>query len=206
MRWFTIVATGLLLLAPGRFAEGQVKVAVTLGPSLVTLTDDETPWSLNGEAPWSWHGGGAVGVTAGFPVSDRWGFELGGAYSIKGEYEEYDTEGCDRFCVVSSSRTIPFLESTILADRWVEHGNVGMHLLGGAFLGYAHGDHPVIGMIERFDFGVAGGARLEVGLHGKLGLSLGMLYTHGLRNIGDNVGFGATRTLNVNIGLFYSIE
>ena len=61
-------------------------------------------------------------------------------------------------------------------------------------------------MIERFDFGVAGGARLEVGLSGKLGLSLGMLYTHGLRNIGDNVGFGATRTLNVNIGLFYSIE
>ena len=36
-------------------------------------------------------------------------------------------------------------------------------------------------------------ARLDVGLNGKLRPSLSMLYTHGLRNIGDNVGFGATR-------------
>jgi len=204
MRWFMVVAAGLLLPVPAT-VQGQVALTVTVGPSLVTLTDDETPWSLNGEAPWSLYGG-AVGIFAGFPISDRWGIELGGSLSLKGEYEEYDTEGCEFACVVFSSRDIPFFESTILADRRVEFGNHGLHLLAGAFLGYAHGDHPVIDMIERFDFGVAGGARFDVGLGGRLGPSLSMLYTHGLRNIGDNVGCGATRALNLSIGLSYSID
>lgn len=150
--------------------------------------------------------GGRSGLVFGFPISDRWGVQLGAASSIKGEYEEYDTEGCRSFCVAASSRTIPFVESTILADRRFVHGRLGLHLLAGAFLGYAHGGHPVIGMIERFDFGVAGGARTDVGMSGRLGLSLTMLYAHGLRNIGNNVGFGATRTLNMSIGLSYSIE
>ena len=205
MRWFTIVAAGLLLTVPGKSAQGQVALTVTVGPNLVTLTADETPWSLNGEAPWSlW--GGAVGIFAGFPISDRWGIQLGGSWSVKGEYEEYDTKGCEhRVCVSASSRTIPFFESTILADRRFELGNHGLHLLAGGFLGYAHGGHPVIDMIERFDFGVAGGARLDVGLDGRLRPSFSMLYTHGLRNIGDNVGFGATRALNLSVGLSYSI-
>jgi len=205
MRWFMIVVAGLLLPMHGKSAQGQVALTVTVGPSLVTLTDDETPWSLNGEAPWSLYGG-AVGIFAGFPVSDRWGIEVGGSLSIKGEYEEYDTEGCEFGCVVSSSRDIPFVESTILADRRFELGRHGLHLLAGAFLGYAHGGHPVIDRIERFDFGVACGARFDVGLGGRLGPSLSMLYTHGLRNIGDNVGFGATRALNLSIGLSYSID
>ena len=85
-------------------------------------------------------------------------------------------------------------------------GNRGLHLLAGTFLGYAHGDHPVIAMIERFDFGVAGGAQLEVGLLGNVGLLVRTLYAHGLRNVGDNVGFGATRSLNVSIGISYSIS
>lgn len=204
MRWFMIVAAGLLPPAPAT-AQGQVELTVTVGPSLVTLTDDQTPWSLNGEAPWSLYGG-AVGIFAGFPISDRWGIEVGGVWSTKGEYEEYDTEGCEAGCVLSTSRDIPFLESTILADRRIELGNHGLHLLAGAFLGYAHGDSSLCDMIERFDFGVAGGARFDVGLGGRLGPSLSMLYTHGLRNIGDNVGFGATRALNLSIGLSYSID
>jgi len=32
------------------------------------------------------------------------------------------------------------------------------------------------------------------------------LGNHGLANIGDNVGFGATRALNLSIGLSYSID
>lgn len=204
VRWFMIVAAGVLLSVPTT-VQGQVALTVTVGPSLVTLTDDETPWSLNGEAPWSLKGG-AVVIFAGFPVSDRWGIQLGSSWSIKGEYEEYDTEGCEFFCVAASSRDIPFLESTILADRRFELGNHGLHLLAGAFLGYAHGDHPVIDMIERFDFGFAGGARFDLGLDGRLEPSLSMLYAHGLRNIGDNVGFGATRALNLSICPSYSIE
>ncbi len=203
MRWFMIVAAGLLLPVPTT-AQGQVALTVTVGPNLVTLTADETPWSLNGEAPWSLHGG-AIGIVVGFPISHRWGIQLGGSWSVKGEYEEYDARGCEYGCVLSTSRTIPFFESTILADRRFELGRHGLHLLAGTFLGYAHGGHPVIDMIERFDFGVAGGARLDVGLDGNLRPSLSMLYTHGLRNIGDNVGFGATRALNLSIGLSYSI-
>ena len=212
MRWFITVAAGLLLPVPAT-VQGQVALTVTVGPSLVTLTDNQTPWSLNGEAPWSLHGeapwslhGRAVGIFAGFPVSDRWGIEVGGIWSTKGAYEEYDL-GCGVGCVVLSiSRDIPFFESTILADRRFELGNHGLHLLSGAFLGYAHGDHLGCDMMERFDFGVAGGARFDVGLGGRLGPSLSMLYTHGLRDIGDNVGFGATRALNLSIGLSYSID
>jgi len=68
-----------------------------------------------GEAPWALYGG-AVGVFARFPISDRWGIEVGASLS-----------------------------------------------------------------------------RVELG-------------NHGLANIGDNVGFGATRALNLSIGLSYSID
>ena len=201
-----VIAAGLLLPASGASLLGQGSLALTLGPSIVTLTDDETPWSFNGESPWSlW--GGAVRVDATLPILEKWGLQVGGGLSVKGEYEAYDTDGCSNPypCGVASSRTLPFREVTVLADRRLEFADRGVHLLAGAFLGYAYGDHPVISLIERLDFGVAGGVRIEAGLGGRWGLSLRALYTHGLRNIGDFVGFGATRALNLSIGPSFSI-
>jgi hypothetical protein len=66
-----------------------------------------------------------------------------------------------------------------------------------------------------FDSGFAGGAQLEIGLSGKLGFSVGTLYTHGFRNIIDSMWiaerarpwfFVRTRTLTLRNGLSYSIS
>ena len=105
-------------------------------------------------------------------------------------------------CVVSSGIYLNYLESTVLADRRFELDNrVLLHLLAGSFLAYQFDPEPQ--RAKAFDFGVAGGAQLEMGLYGKLGLSVATLYTHGLRNIRETTF--KTRTLTLRAGLSYSI-
>ncbi|MCY3807868.1 MAG: outer membrane beta-barrel protein [Gemmatimonadetes bacterium] len=211
MRLSIVIAAGLLLPASGASLLGQGSLALTLGPNIVTLTDHETPHSFNGQTPWAlW--GGAVGVVAGFPISEKWGVQAGGGLSTKGQYEANDdTDGCVAVgpygCSEGWSRTLPFLEVTVLADRRLTFADHGVHLLAGAFLGYAFGNHPLVDLMEeRLDFGVAGGVRINAGLGGRWGISLGALYTHGLRDIGGyDMDFAATRALNLSIGPSFSI-
>lgn len=210
MRRFAIFAAVLLVLLPGKPAESQVTVTVTGGKNYSSLTGrhvDHTvrPWDF-GE-PWTWHGE-AVGIAFGFPVSDNWGIQVGGALSEKGYWEEYDRDGCpppsSRYrCPSSGGINLSFHELTVLSDRRIELGDrVLLHLLAGPFLGYMDGrsDDP---RVQPFDFGVAGEVQLEVGLHGNVGIVVSALHTHGLVNTYTG---HQTRTLTLRGGLSYSIR
>lgn len=203
MRRFAIFAAALLLVLPGRSAQSQVKLAVTGGANLSTLDFDN---------PWTWHGR-TVGVTSGFPVSDNWSIQLAGGMSGKGYWQEYDTEGCEpRYpCAVAGGVSLTYLEFMVLSDRRIELGDrVRLHLLAGPFGGHQGGRRHT----RIFDFGVAGGAQVEVGLHGNWGLLAGTLYTHGLVNTGPifeeypyhQTAREKTRTLTLRCGLSYSIR
>ena len=197
-----IAAAALLILVPGRPARSQVTLTVAGGPNIATLAHAERSGTLK---PWSRHGG-ALGLAAGFPVSGNWGMQLGVGLSSKGY-----NGGSD--CVpaggnpLSCSEWVYYLEVTVLADRRFELGNPVLHLLAGPFLGH----HLATYLGSPREFGIALGAQLDVGLYGKLRLSLGPLYAHGLTSnsywvatIGPPT-YTRTRTLTLRTGLSYSI-
>ena len=207
MRRFAIFAAVLFLLLPGRSAQSQVKVAVTGGANLSTLDSDN---------PWTWHGP-TLGMAVGLPVSDKWSIQLSGRRSGKGYSEEaYDCGelwGMSMPCVVAGGVSLTYTEFMVLSDRRIELGDrVRMHLLAGPFGGHQGGRRHS----RTFDLGVAGGAQVEVGLHGNWGLQAGTLYTHGLVNTGPTCGgsdgcitnelYQKTRTLTLRGGLYYSIR
>jgi len=80
MRCLAIFAVAVLTLVSGGSAQGQVTLTLAGGPNLATLAYAERSGTLK---PWSRHGG-ALGLAAGSPVSDRWGIQLGVGLSSKG--------------------------------------------------------------------------------------------------------------------------
>ena len=160
------------------------------------------PWDF-GE-PWTWHGE-AFGVSFRFPVSDNWGMQVGGARSVKGYWREGDPMSAPPSpypCFIGGGLVLRFFELTVLSDRRIELGDrIRLHLLAGPFLGLSadRSDDP---RVQPFDFGVAGGVQLDVGLSGNVGIVVGALHTHGLINThtGDQ-----TRTLTLRGGLSCSI-
>lgn len=204
MRRFAIFAAALLFLVPGRPAQSQVKLSVTGGANLSTL---------DFHRPWTWHGR-ALGAAFGFPVSDKWSIQLAGRRSGKGYWEEYGSGTCPprSGCLVAGGVALTYFEFMVLADRRIElEDRVRLHFLVGPFGGYQGGREHT----KTLDFGVSGGAQLEVGLYGNWGLQAGALYTHGFVNTGPIVEYdgrvdtrGAnqkTRTLTLRGGLSYSI-
>ena len=186
----------------------------------------------------SFRHGWALDIVAGFPISENWGIQLGAGLSEKGYHSEHTcwvwTWG-ESPC--TAENWIPYFESTLLADRRFELTNrVLLHLLVGPFLGFQRDSEREIWILREgefvgglsrevraFDFGIAAGARLEIGVYGKLGLSVGTLYTHGLTNIDVVEAWPGgvvtlvqwyfplnryavkTRTLTLRTGLSYSI-
>ena len=241
MRRFAISLAALLLLLPGGSAHGQVTLSVAGGghftESVIGYSPSTRTW---GEAsPRSRHGW-ALGIAAGLPISDKWGIQLGAGLSEKGYRGQHTCvlgEWGEFSCLAET--LIPYLEAMILADRRFElTARVSLHLLAGPFLAFQGNSERKIVISDReevrflvepreigaFDFGVAGGARVEIGVYGKLGLSVGTLYTHGLRNIDTVEGVGRdtavpliwryyavnaytvkTRSLTFRTGLTYSI-
>ena len=207
MRRIAIFAAALLLLLPGSPAQSQIKLAVTGGANLSTLDFDR---------PWTWHGR-ALGMAFGFPVSDNWSIQLAGRRSGKGYWEEfYD---CGDWCGVGQmpcggGDLLSYIEFMVLSDRRIELGDrVRLHLLVGPFGGHQGGQRQT----RNFDFGVGGGAQVEVGLYGNWGVQAGTLYTHGFVNTGPTCGGNSgclngepyqkkTRTLTLRGGLSYSIR
>lgn len=204
MRCLAIFAVAVLTLVPGGSARGQVMLTLAGGPNLATLAHSGRPGTLK---PWSRHGV-ALGLAAGFPVSDGWGIQLGAGISSKGVSWTGDCgprSGMPGTC----SHWIDYLESTVLVDRRVELGNPVLHLLAGPFVGYQV--FPG-GCSASFDLGVALGVQLDAALFGKLRFALGPMYAHGLKDVmhGIHTARSApdivrTRTLTLRTGLSYSI-
>lgn len=208
MRRFAICVAALLFLLPPSALQGQVTFTVTVGPNIATWV---WPERADRHESWSWHGG-ALGLAAGFPVAGNWGIQLGVGLSMKGWNDEGTCAvGWESFSC-GSGKWITYFETTVLADRRIELGDrFQLHLLSGPFLGYQWDPYPQ--RAARFDFGIAGGAEVRTRLSGRLGLSVGALYTHGLKNVDAGYVidewkdwyYARSRTLTLRIGLSYSI-
>lgn len=207
IRFATSAVAALLLLSPAS-TRGQVTFTVTGGPNIATWV---WPERAERQESWSWHGG-ALGLAAGFPIVGNWGVQLGIGLSEKGwhgggtcwvGWESFECEW---------GKWITYAESTVLADRRIRLGNrFRLHLLAGPALGYQWDPQPQ--RAARFDFGIAGGIQVETRLYGRLGLSAGALYTHGLKNV--DAGYvidewkdwyhSKSRTLTLRTGLSFTI-
>ena len=208
MRRFAICAAVLLFLLAPPSVQGQVTFTVTGGPNIATWV---WPERAERHEPWSWHGA-ALSVSAGLPVAGNWGIQLGAGLSVKGWSDEGECAvGWETFAC-GWGKWITYFESTVLADRQIRLGDrFRLHLLAGPVLGYQWDEFPQ--RAARFDFGIAGGAQIETRLSGGLGLLLGALYNHGLKNVDSGHVIdewkdwyhSKSRTLTLRTGLSYTI-
>lgn len=208
MRRFAIGAAALVFVLLPSSVQGQVTFALTGGPNVATWV---WPERAERQESWSWHGV-ALGLAAGFPIAGNWGIQLGAGLSEKGWHGEgtcwvgWETFHC------TWGKWILYFESTVLADRRIQLGDrLRLHLLAGPALGYQWDPEPR--RAARFDFGIAGGTQLEIRLYAGLGLSVGALYTHGLKNVDSGYVidewkdwyYARSRTLTLRTGLSYTI-
>ena len=134
---FAISLAALLLLLPGRSAQGQVTLSLAGGPGFAERVFGATNHTWGETRPRFRHGW-ALDIAAGFPISENWGIQLGAGLSEKGYHSEHTcwfwTWG-ESPC--TAENWIAYFESTLLADRRFELTNrVLLHLLAGPFLGF----------------------------------------------------------------------
>ena len=235
---FPIFVVSLLLLLPGGTARGQVTLTVAGGLGFADRVFGQTNHTGGEDRPRSRHGR-ALSITAGLPVFGEWGIHLGASLSEKGYHSKHtclSRLGEESPC--TAENLIPYFESTVLAGRRFELTDRAMiHLLAGPFLGFQRDSvhevwilregESVRGLprkVSAFDYGIAAGARLDIRVHGNLGLSVGTLYAHGFTKIDMVNAFRRgvvvplttwyfpvnayavkTRTLTFRTGLTYSI-
>lgn len=230
-----------LLLALGTPASAQTTLSLMGGVNRTSLDADRGPapsaeilQSVNRTS---------VGLAATFPVSDRFGIQLGGAYSQKGGSFDFaeiirglsgmaiipedfmsEMEGVD----IAASLEMDYIELTAMAEvRFPLSGErVSAHLLAGPALALrsscqfrtsvrgpdtlsfdqSEGCDAIDLDSRGFDFGLAGGAGLEMGLTDKMDARVGMLYTLGLLDISWNdLELWKHRALTLRAGLGYRI-
>ena len=184
-----ILALATLALAPPwsgtALAQTTFTVAGGLNMASVAVSEDEglSPESVTRLA---------IGVSAGIPMSEGLGFHLGAGYSQKGF--SVSAFGAD------ATTEIDYLELTALAGMPLPLGEQSsVHLLVGPALAFKLSCAASVSFMgeslsedcgddgpKSMDLGLAGGARLEIGLSGKMGVSLGALYNFGLMNMDDS--------------------
>ncbi len=197
MRRCAISVAALLLLMPGSSAQGQATLTLAGGLGFAERVFGHTNHTWGEDKPRSRHGR-ALGITAGFPVFGTWGIQLGAGLSEKGYHREHTCLSGTRLEIpCTAENLIPYLEFTLLADRRFQlTDRARLHLLAGPFLGLQRDSLHTVWIlregetirgltrkVEAFDRGVAAGARLEIGVHRNLWLSVGTLYTHGFTKI-----------------------
>ena len=179
---FTFAA--LLAHLPGVPASGQTTLTVTGGLNTATVSASEGNDAIESVTRV------ALGLSAGFPVTEGWRVQLGAAYSQKG------------FGFGVADLGIDYIELTGLLDRPFPLGDrASLHLLAGPALGIRVSCKTTVSVgdeersedcegdgLKDFDFGIAGGAEAEIGLSDGLALSVGAsytLYTLGLLDVSD---------------------
>ena len=221
-RLATPLLTTTLLLLTGTPALGQVSITVTGGVSIASLdisTDSDFAPDLKSVTRLS------IGLAANIPASDGWGLQLGGSYSQKGGRFEISEQGVNAESRVETD----YLEFTVLgrAQFPVSGDRVSAHLLagpalalesscqltakatgpGGSTFEFAEDCDGDIGLDRStYDFGLAGGGGLEIKLADTLGMSFGLLYTHGLLDLDKSDRDSMKqRALSLRAGLVYLI-
>lgn len=200
------LATITLPLWPGAtLAQTTFTVAGGLNMASVALSEDEglSPESVTRLA---------LGVSAGIPMSERLELHLGAGYSQKG----FSASAFG----VDITTEIDYLELTALAGLPLSAGErASVHLLAGPALAFklsCRGSASFMGEglsedcgddgPKSMDLGLAGGARLEIGLSERMGVSLGALYNLGLMNMEDSDDSGTikSRVLTLQAGVVFS--
>ncbi len=213
------LATALLLL-PASPAFGQTTLALTGGINIATLDigsdsgfvpDTESATRIS------------FGLAATFPRSENLGIQLGGNYSQKGGRLIIATSDVNGESTIETSH----LEFTALGRARIPLAGdrVSAHLLAGPAVAFelscqlsvkATVEGSTVEISDDcnegadlsrspFDFGLAGGGGLEIVPLDKLGISLGVLYTHGLTDLDTSDDSLKQRALSLRAGLVYSI-
>ena len=212
-----LLATALLLL-PASPANGQTTVALTGGVNIATLSIASTAGPVPGVESVR---RASFGIALTFPRSETLGFQVGGSYSQKGgslifastEVIGQSTIETNHFEITGLAR----VQFPLGSDR------VRGHLLAGPAVAFElscalYAKANVNGaLVDRdddchespnlsrapFDLGVAAGGGLELWLADRLGISLGALYTHGLKDIDTSDDSLRRRTLALRGGFVY---
>ena len=212
-----LLATALLLL-PASTASGQTTLALTGGINIATLEiTSDAGLAPDTESVTRT----SIGFSAIFSRAERLGFQLGGTYSQKGGRLIFSSSEL----IGESSIETSHLEFTALARAQfpLAGDRVSAHLLAGPAVAFelscqlsakASVEGSTVEISDDcnegadlsrspFDFGLAGGGGLEIGLLDKLGISLGVLYTHGLTDLDTSDGESLKqRALTLRAGLY----
>lgn len=227
----TLLPSTLLLLLSGAPAAGQTTLHLTggvnsaymnFGSTLKDFLGVVTP-QVSSESLGITRS--AAGAAISFQVSDRWGLQLGGAYSKKGGRWNFGVIDWDADVRLETD----YLEITALGKLQVESlDEFSVFVLAGPALswestcgvtesGYVHGQHyevirgcdargPLASRRSSLDLGLAVGGTAEFVVAEGLGFSLGALYTSGLRDISGDFGSALKhRVLALQVGLLYRI-
>ena len=210
-----LVAATLVLGLPTKHACGQIGFALTGGINYGTLSVDGLgldAQDVESVARLS------TALTVTIPLSGRFGFELGGAYSRKGGRVHIET-GLLTF-------RMNYYEMTALAranQYWMDNRIVAYAVAGPSVawesschgaLTASLGDSPPFDdvrtcnedLFHNRDFGLAGGGGLGLELSENLGVTVGAVYTYGLRNLlREEDGHLKHRVLSVRAGFVYWI-
>lgn len=188
----------------------QVELALRGGITLAGLAGDADLTGFDESRR-----GLVAGASLTLPVGQRFGIRIGGGFAQKGATgsamleEVGDAEATTELDYVEGS---VLFEATISGD-----GPVSLHFLAGPTAGYQL-ECKIVATIRHitatsecdqrgqpdlatWDFGVAGGAGLEVGLFAGLRLGAEVLYTLGLSRLTDDPGVLRNRALLLQAGL-----
>ena len=198
-----LVAITLVPLWPGA-APAQTAFTLTGGLNMASVAVSENE-GLSPESVTRL----TIGVSAGIPMSESLELHLGAGYSQKG----FSASGFG----AEIATEIDYLELTALAGMPVSVGErTSLHLLAGpavafklsceasaSFMGESLSEDCGDDGPKSIDMGLAGGARIEIGLSETMGLSLGALYNLGLLNMDDSDDSGTikSRVLTLQAGV-----
>lgn len=198
-----VIFAALPALLPGAPASGQTTLTVTGGLNMASVSASEPNEAIESVTR------AALGLSAGFPVSEGWRVQLGAAYSQKG------------FGFGPAELGLDYIEFTGLLDRPFPLGDrASLHLLAGPAVGIRTSCKTTVSVggekrsedcggegPKDFDFGVAGGAEAVIGVSDGLALSAGALYTLGLMDVSDGEGdeFVKNRTVMLRVGVVFPI-
>lgn len=220
---FLLVIISLLL--PATPAAAQNTLTFLGGVNLATL-DISTMDPEFGE--WGTVRRLTAGLAANISLGDRLDLQLGGSYAQKGasiNIPESGLDGSDD--EFEAALQIDYLELAVLGRARALGADDGprLHILAGPFMafeascqsylkftlgGETREDREDCGDEGRstFDYGVAGGGEIQVGLLDNVDLSLSALYTFGLANLDDAEGSEdsvRSRALSLRAGLVIPI-
>jgi len=216
MNPITIIATAAasILLLPTPHASAQeVGIALTGGVNVASFSGTEFEFESIRR--------GSLGVTATVGLHRHLGIELGGAFSQKGGLALAEEGG------LTLHMTYWELSAMVRATLPLAQDRIRPYLAAGPAMASAMRDAcnlkfavPQGGWLVRScgledfrdrNFGVAGGAGLELQLSRSMGITLGAVHTHGLTNIvhgaeaGRAVGELKHRTTTLRGGLVFKV-